>query len=198
MVVDILEEMGSFNIIGVTTVNQDPGSLFQGYPVLGDDRVLPDYIKKGIKLAAMGVGGFVSNENRKKVFNNIKALGLTVVNVIHPSAIISKTVKLGEGIILFPGVILNTDVKVGDNTIIATGSTIDHETILGNHVLVSAGVTVGANTIIEDNVLLALGSKVISGVKIKKNVLVGAGAAVVNDIQENKKVLGVPAKERNV
>lgn len=194
LVIDILEETNACNIIGVTTTDLKAGESFQGYPVLGNDEVLPEYRKKGISYAAMGLGGYRDNALRKKVYEKIKSLGYTFLNAIHPSAIISKTAKIGEGVVIFPGVILNTEVVIGNNSIIATGSTIDHETVIGNHVLVSAGVTVGAYTCIEDNVLMALGSKVISGLIIKSNVLVAAGAVVVNDIEENTKVFGIPAK----
>ncbi len=194
LVIDILEETNTCNIIGVTSNDLKKGESFQGYAVLGNDEVLPEYRKNGIRYAAMGLGGYRDNTLRQRVYEKIKSLGYAFLNVIHPSAIISKTAKLGEGVVVFPGVILNTEVIIGNNSIIATGSTIDHETVIGNHVLVSAGVTIGANTVIGDNVLLALGSKVISGLTIKSNVLIAAGAVVVKDIEENTKVFGIPAK----
>ncbi|HSV88017.1 MAG TPA: NeuD/PglB/VioB family sugar acetyltransferase [Bacteroidales bacterium] len=194
VVVDIMDEMGSFNIVGITSKELNPGSVFQGYPVLGNDSVLSEYQRRGIKYVAMGIGGYRDNSQRKNVFEFIKALGLSFINIIHPSAIVSKTVKLGEGVVIFPGAVLNTDVFVGNNTIIATGSTIDHETEIGNHVLVSAGVTVGAYSKIEDNVLIALGAKIISGVYIKANALVAAGAVVVKDVEKSERVFGIPAK----
>ena len=197
VVIDILYQMVTYKIIGVTSVDLKQGSFFQGYEVLGDDNVLPLYKQNGIKHVVMGIGGYRDNNLRKTLFQKIKSLGFDFVNVIHPQSIISETSKFGEGVTIFPGAIINTEVKIGDNVIIATGASVDHETIIENHVLVSAGVTIGANSIIKESALLALGSKVISGITIGSNALIAAGAVVVNDIRDNQKVFGLPAKKKH-
>jgi|ERR1051325_1790853 UDP-perosamine 4-acetyltransferase len=195
VVADILEEIGSFEIIGGTTID-DTRTSFLGYPVIGNDDILPLYFKKGIKRVAMGLGGFTSNTLRKKVFNYAKGVGFEIITVIHPKAMVSRSAMVGEGSVLFAGAVLNTAAKVGSNCIIATGATIDHESSVGDHSLISAGVTIGANVEIGAETLCALGSKVISGKKIGMNVLVAAGGVVVNDIPAGQKVFGIPARPR--
>jgi sugar O-acyltransferase (sialic acid O-acetyltransferase NeuD family) len=194
VVIDILNATHEYQIIGVTSVSLKLGSMFMGIPVIGDDSILFQYKEKGISMVAMGLGGYKNNDSRKKLYSYVKALGLQVVKVIHPGAIISSRTEIGEGVTIFPGVILNTDVRVGNNVIIATGSTIDHETVIEDHVLVSAGVTVGAYVHIKEAAILALGSKVISGIIIGQNSLIAAGAVVVNNIPDNSRVFGIPAK----
>lgn len=200
VVIDILHEMAliskDIKIIGVTSNSLSISDSFFGYPILGNDDVIKSYADDKNFFVVMGLGGYRDNKLREKVFQYVKSMDVTFMNVIHPLAIISKTVILGEGIVVFPGVILNTDVRIGDNSIIATGSTIDHETVIDSNVLISAGVTVGAYSKIGEFCLLALGSKVISGIVIERNVLVAAGAVVVSNVMENRKVFGIPAKER--
>jgi sugar O-acyltransferase (sialic acid O-acetyltransferase NeuD family) len=195
MVIDIMHEMKSVNIHGVTSNSLLQGSSFYGYKVLGNDDILKQFSRSNYHIA-MGLGGYRDNILREKLYKYVKELGFNFINIIHPTAIISKTVVIGESVVIFPGAIINTDVQIGDNSIIATGSTIDHETIIGNNVLISAGVTIGANSLIMDNALLAIGSIVISGVKIGKNALVAAGAVVTKDVFDNEKVFGIPAKKR--
>lgn len=194
VVIDIIESAGLYNIIGITDVSIDDTTNYLGYPILGDDDVLPVYFRKGVRNLAIGVGSYRNNTNRKKIFNRIKSMGFNIPVLIHPSAVISKSVFLDEGCVIFQGVNLNTDIKIGKNNIIATGANIDHETSLGDHVLISAGVTIGGNVEIEDEVLCALGSNIISGVRINVNIVVGAGAVVVNDLIEKGTYLGCPAK----
>jgi sugar O-acyltransferase (sialic acid O-acetyltransferase NeuD family) len=196
VVIDILQEMKGVAIAGVTSNSIAKNSIFCGIPVIGEDIVIKDYVNKGNYFAAMGLGGYRDNYLRERVFHFIKNLGMSFINAIHPSAIISKTVKLGEGVVIFPGAVINTDVRIGNNTIIATGSTIDHETVVGDHVLVSAGVTIGAYSQIMEGVVLALGAKVISGVTIGANSLIASGAVVIKNIEDNKRVYGIPAKEK--
>lgn len=194
VVIDIIEAAGLYNIIGITDVSIDEANSYRGYPMLGDDDVLSVYFENGVKNVAIGLGGYRNNNNRKEVFNKVKIMGFNVPVLIHPSAIISNSVVVCEGSVIFSGVNINTDVKIGKNNIIATGANIDHETSLGDHVLISAGVTIGGNVEIANEVLIALGSNIISGVKIKEKIVVGAGAVVVNDLIDIGTYIGCPAK----
>lgn len=196
VIIDIIHEMQKYNIVGITSNSLSTGETFLGYKVLGDDNILETHFTPENIQVAMGLGGHTDNIIRKKVFEKVKSLGYTFINVIHPFSSISKTAKIGEGVAIFPNVALNSHAEIGDNVIIITGSTVDHETIVGDHVLISAGVTVGAYSIIENEVLLALGSKVVSGITIRQNSLIAAGAVVVKNTPENSKMFGIPAKER--
>lgn len=200
VVIDIINEMilsGEKLIIkGVTSVSRPRGEKFMEHEILGNDDELINYKNDKDILIAIGVGGFRDNRLREKIYNTIKEIGFDFLNVIHPSAILSKTTILGKGIVIFPNVVINTNVRIGNNSIIATSASIDHNTIIEDNVLVSAGVTVGADSIIQKGSLLALGSKVVSSVRIGKNVLVAAGAVVVNDVDDNQIVFGVPAKSK--
>lgn len=195
IVIDILREMGTYEIIGVTSKQADK-QIFYDLPILGNDDILVKYQKEGINNVAIGIGGFKDNELRTRIFNDLFSKGFNIINVIHPKSIIANSVILGKGVVIFAGVILNTGVNLGDNVIVATGSTVDHETIIDKHCLISAGVTIGANTRINSGTLCALGSKVISGITIGENVLVAAGAVVVSNLKTGSKVFGIPAKEK--
>jgi len=192
IVLDILEKANKYEIIGVVT--EDMMDNFCNWPVLGNDEVLPELLKNGIKNVAIGIGGFRDNLLRKKIYKKVKRRGFNVISAIDPSAIISKSVSLGEGVVIFAGVVINTEVFIGNNVIIATGSTVDHETKIEDHVLISAGVTIGANDIIQKEALLSLGSIVISDLKIGKHVLIGAGAVVIRDCIDPGTYLGIPAR----
>jgi sugar O-acyltransferase (sialic acid O-acetyltransferase NeuD family) len=195
IVADIIEQMDCFEIIGIISSSNEKHP-FLNYPILGNDDCLEIYFNKGIKKAALGIGGYTSNELRASVFHKLKGMGFSIATAIHPKSTIAKGVAIGEGSCIFAGVVLNPAVSIGKNSIIATSSSIDHETKIGNHVLVSAGATIGANVIIDDGVLCALGTKIISGIHISKNSLIAAGAVVVNHLPENSKVFGVPAKPK--
>lgn len=195
IIIDIIEEVGKYEIDGIVTNDIFPNNMFDGYEILGNDEILDDLYKKGYYELAMGIGGFRDNKLRSAIFNKCKKIGFEFVTLIHPAAVISRTAKLGEGCVLFAGVIINPNTIINDNVVLATSATVDHDTVIKSHVLVSAGVTVGANDVIEEGVLLALGSKVISGVRIGKNILVGAGAVVVKDLEEPGIYLGIPAQK---
>ena len=192
VVIDILEAEGRFEIVGLTT--KDALQNLGNYPVLGDDEILPDLLAQGVAWAAIGVGGYTSNALRKQIYQHVKSLGFHVATAVHPSAVITGGVSIGQGSVIFAGVVLNPQVMIGDNVVVATGSTVDHETRVENHVLISAGVTVGAKVTIQEGALLAIGSTIVSGVTVGKNALVCAGAVVIRDVPDDARVLGVPAR----
>jgi sugar O-acyltransferase (sialic acid O-acetyltransferase NeuD family) len=192
VVIDIIELENKYKIYGILT--NDNVKNFCGYKVLGNDEKLLELIKKGIKNVAIGIGGFRDNILREKIYNKVFSLNFNIINAIHPSAIIARTAKLGNGVVIFAGVIINPDVKIFNNIIIATGSVIDHETTIENHCLISAGVTVGANVLIKEGSLCALGAKIISQKIIGKRVLIAAGSVVTKNISDNEVVFGIPAK----
>ena len=194
VIIDIIEEQGQYDIIGISDLQMGVGEEFAGYPILGGDEVLKFYFNKGVRNAANGVGGYRDNVNRTKVFKAVKEIGFDFPPVIHPSAVISKSSNIGDGCVIFPGVSINSAVDVGANVIIATNASIDHDTRVGDHVLISAGVTLGADIFIEEGTLFALGSKVISGVCISRDIVVGAGAVVTNSLKERGVYLGCPAR----
>ena len=196
-VIDIIEEENKYNIFGVTTAENKDGE-FCGYKIIGTDDVLEKYFEKGIKNVALGLGGFTNNNLRTEVYKKVEAMGFNIINVIHPSAIISKTVTMGNGVVIFPNVTLNSEVVIGNNIIIATNSSVDHESIIESNVLISAGVTIGAYSKICSGCLCAIGSTVVSGVVIYENTLVAAGAVVVNNIEPDQKVFGIPARSKKI
>jgi UDP-perosamine 4-acetyltransferase len=196
VILDIVRDRLEFNIVGVTTSHPEKISDFYGYPVLGDNSVWEACYRRGVDSVFLGVGGFRDNELRKSLYLTLERIGFTILNAIHPSALISETVRVGNGVVISPGVVANTDVSIGNNVILSPGSVIDHETKIGDHVLISTGVTIGGYVTIGDGALIALGAKIVSGVTIGQNALIAAGSVVVQDVGAGEKVFGVPAKPR--
>ncbi len=197
VVIETLQAMKQYEIVGVTTTDSTLKGLFFGVPVLGNDSLLPMLHSQGIQFAAIGVGGYRDNNLRKKIFNLAKSAGFECPTVIHPRAIISQTAKIGAGSVIFPGAIIHSNTIIGQNVVVATGATVDHDTTIANDVLVSAGVHVGANVKIAESSLLAIGSIIISGIQVGRGSLVAAGAVVVKDVLDNENVFGIPAKARH-
>ena len=54
------------------------------------------------------------------------------INAIHPSAVISASVKMGNGVMIAANATLNPMVEIGNGVICNTSSSIDHECIIGD------------------------------------------------------------------
>ncbi len=76
---------------------------------------------------------------------------------IHPSAIVSTSVKLGQSIAIGARAILGENINVGDETTIGPGSVIGDNVVIGSHCRLDANVTVYAGTTLGDRVIVQAG-----------------------------------------
>lgn len=178
-------------IVGYTDVEKR--STLLSY--LGTDDVIQKYSPDEVSLV-LALGTVEATKRRGELFSEWKRKGYHFETLVHPSAIVSSTVQLGEGTQVMAGAVLQPHVAVGQNVIINTNATVDHHTILAHHVHIAPGSTICGNVHIQQGVHIGAGATVIQSQKIAPFTTVGAGAVVVNDIGPNQTVVGIPAKER--
>lgn len=116
--------------------------------------------------------------------------------VVHPSAIVDPTVRIGAGSVVFAGTVIQPDAAIGDHAIVNTAASIDHDCVLGEAVHVAPGCRLAGNVTLGDEVFLGIGVVVIPGISIGARTLVGAGATVVRDLPADVLAAGVPARVR--
>ena len=124
--------------------------------------------------------------------------GYLVPNLIHPTAFISESAKLGIGNIFLVNSVIQADVIIDDFVIINNGATIDHDCLLGEGVHICPGVNIAGNVRIKDKTFVGIGSNIINNINIEENVFIGAGSLVINNIDKNLKVFGSPAEVRDI
>lgn len=116
------------------------------------------------------------------------------VTTIHPTAVISKYAKVGNGCQIFANAVINPEAIIGNHVIINTGAIVEHDCIVADFVHLSPNSCIGGGVTIGACTHIGIGTSVIQGVKIGKNVIIGAGAVVINDIPDNCTAVGIPAK----
>lgn len=179
-------------ILGFTAPEEQRNCYGLGY--LGTDEMIRTFKPEKVDLV-LGLGTVNISYVRQSIFENLKNQGYTFATCVHPTAIISSSAKLAEGVQVMAGAIVQPHVQIRENTIINTGSIIEHDCVIGAHVHVAPGVTLSGSVRIGDYSHIGTGSSVIQGIEIGGNSLVGAGAVVISNIGTNKKAFGVPAKE---
>ncbi|WP_339651660.1 acetyltransferase [Halopseudomonas pelagia] len=120
--------------------------------------------------------------------------GASLVNIVHPSATISRYAQMGNGTVVFAGAVVNMDAQLGMGCIVNTGACIDHDCLLGDFVHVSPNAALAGGVTVGDLSWIGMGAVARPLVHIGREALIGAGAAVVSDVPENATVVGVPAK----
>ena len=124
-----------------------------------------------------------------------------MLNQIHPTAIISDTVKIGSGNYVGPYSIITGDTEIGNNNYIAShvviGSPAEHKeyfgkigkVIIGNNNRINEFVTINQGTVkptrLHDNIIMLRGShvghdsEIFDNVTISCNVMVGGHSSIL-------------------
>ncbi len=140
---------------------------------------------------AFGIG---ANSVRAKLFDKVKNYGFEIATLIHPSAVISPSAKIGVGTVVMPNVVVNAKAIVGDGVILNSGCIVEHECVIEDFVHISPNVALAGAVKVGKLTHIGIGSNVLQGRIIGKNVIVGGGSMVIRNIEDNQKVVGVPAK----
>lgn len=134
------------------------------------------------------------NATRKKVQKKLVDEGMSVVKLIHPSAVIGTDVEIGVGSVVMPGVVINSSSRIGKGCIINTSSSLDHDNTIDDYVHISPGVNMAGTVKVGKGSWIGIGSVVSNNVNICSGCKVGAGAVVVKDITEPGTYVGVPVR----
>ena len=141
---------------------------------------------------AFGIG---SNKIRAKLFEKVQESGFEIVSLIHPSAIISLSAKIGKGTVVMSNAVVNAKATIGEGVIFNTSCVVEHECMVENFVHISPNVALAGDVKVGKSTHIGIGSNVIQGIIIGNNVVIGAGSTVVKDINNFKKAYGNPCKE---
>jgi len=138
--------------------------------------------------------GMGDNHIRHKLGKLILSKEKTLLNIIHPTASVTKMLTLGVGNFIARNAAINPLVEIGDFCIINTGAIVEHEckikdaVHIGPGAVLAGGVEVGTNTFVGANAVVK------QGVKIGDNVIIGAGSVIIKDVENNSKVVGNPGR----
>lgn len=145
----------------------------------------------GSPAVALGIG---DNAARERCRNRVLADGFEIVTVIHPSAVVAPSARLGRGTVVMALAAVNPDAEVGEGAILNTGCVVEHDCRLGRFVHLSPNSALGGGVSIGDRTHLGLGSVALPLVTIGSDVRVGAGAVVHRPVADGLTVVGVPAR----
>ena len=188
-----LAESNGFVVAGYYDDTKAKGDLVNGVPVLGGIKdLLEEESLEGFYAVSVG-----AVEHRVRFLRNIRRMGGKTPALIHPAAVVSPSVRIGEGSCIQAGASLWTKVEVGKDCVVAPMASVSHHTVLMDGCFVSPGATVGSSMVLEERVFVGMGAVVMSGVKrIGEGAYIGAGSLVIRDVAAGKLVYGSPARER--
>ena len=131
---------------------------------------------------------------KKNIITTLKVKGAQFLTLIHPTAIVVNTAKIGKGVIIYPYVIVSDCVQLGDFVLMNSYSSCGHDVKVGKYCILSPHATLNGFVILEDEVFLGTHTTVIPGKRVGYRSKISANSVVMRNVPPNKMVFGVPGK----
>lgn len=184
------EAAAAWEVLGfvVETPWFHPDTLVNGYPLLGDLGWLAR--ARDVELVC-AVG---DTALRRRLAGQALALGGRFCTVVHPSALLTRRVTLGEGCVVSAGVIMTSNVRLGRHVHVNLASTLAHDVEVGDFATISPGAKLSGNVRVGEGAYVGTGATVIEKIEIGPWSTVGAGAAVIRHVPPDATAVGCPAR----
>ncbi len=192
--IDVIEQEGKYEIIGITDVPEKVGHTMAGYPVIGTDDDLPK-LKGNCHNFLITVGHIQSPGIRIKLFKMLRELGVNIPVIISPHAIVSRQAKIGSGTIVMHNAIVNTEALIGENCILNTGALIEHESRVGDHCHISTYAILNGQCGVGSECFIGSRTVLANNISIPANTLIAAGSVVLRSLEKSGTYIGNPLRK---
>ena len=182
-ILDTVLSMNVYSQIGI--VSEDKNDEIPKIDTVihaGTDDDLPMLLRNGYAQAFVAVGSIGDTSIRRKIADNLLKIGFEIPNLIDPTAAVSKTAKLGQGIFIGKNVSINTGAVIGDFAIINTGAIIEHDCIVQDFVHISPGSVICGGAAIGNDSHIGANSTVKQYIEIGDHAIIGMGSNIINSI----------------
>jgi sugar O-acyltransferase (sialic acid O-acetyltransferase NeuD family) len=185
--IDVIEQDGRFSVFGLTGLSAEIGQNVLGYPVLGTDVDLPQFLIEAPN-ALITVGQIKSAELRKRLYRDLLAAGFAMPAIVSPRGYVSPHAEVGNGTIVMHGAVVNAGAKVGANCILNSQSLVEHDAIVGDHCHISTGAAINSGVHVGAETFIGSNCSVRQGLRIGARCLIGMGQRILSDCEDGVQI----------
>lgn len=193
VVLDTLQRLG-VPVAGL--VGPEPPRWPAPVPHLGGDDVVGAFERHTVRLVN-GLGSIGRPQGRQRLFERFKTMGFTFETIVDPTAVVSPSAELGEGVQVLAMAVVQPGVRIAANSIVNTGAIVEHDTVIGEHCHIAPRAVLSGSVKVGSGCHVGVGATIIQGVVLGDDVVAAAGAAVIRNVEAGATVAGVPAKIMN-
>jgi sugar O-acyltransferase (sialic acid O-acetyltransferase NeuD family) len=179
-----------WNIAGFLD-DRDGVSLPGGVARLGAIDDLPEVLSEMRSIAAIHAA--VGDATLRRAWLD-DTDGVELATIIHPSAVISPSAEIDDGVFIGPRAVVNARTRIERGAIVNSGAIIEHDCRLGAFCHVAPGAVLAGSVRVGADALVGATAVVCPGLRIGDRATIGAGAAVSAEIADDARVAGVPAR----
>lgn len=128
--------------------------------------------------------GFTKQKLRK-LFNE-KLVACQSVSIIHPTAFISPSAKIGEGSYVGATAVVSSNAIVGKRCIVNIGVSIGHDALVGDDCIFNPGARISGNCHIGARTLFGANSFLFQGRRVGEDCVIDALSYIDRDIEDKQ------------
>ncbi|WP_136799816.1 acetyltransferase [Desulfosediminicola ganghwensis] len=185
----LIDDLGRFDEVSCFMEPDDLWGSTWKDKILMEKPVWPQsQFNPGIHTAIIGIG---APRIREKVVQQLPQ-DTAYETLVHPSAVISRWVDIGEGSVICAGCILTCNIKLGKQTQLNIHTTIGHDCELADYFTSAPSVNISGNCHFGKYVYFGTAAAVRQGITICDDVVIGMGGVVVKNIEDSGVYVGNP------
>ncbi len=189
-VIEAVESVGE-SILGILDMPDKAGTEVLGYPVLGSDADIGQWVGKARFLVTMG--HIKNSAPRERLHTMVEQAGGTLGTVVASTAHVSKHAVIGEGSVVLHGAMVNAGAQIGKGCIVNTLANVEHDAVIGNFCHISTGAMVNGDCMVGRGSFLGSQSVMLNGASIAESCVIAAGSFVRKSITKSGIYAGNPA-----
>lgn len=132
--------------------------------------------------------GIANLKYRRPIIERFVNDGGSFATFIHPSATISPSAKIGQGVVIALHVNIGPNVEVGDFTLINSRCSLGHDTVLGKYNFISPNVCFSGFSKVGDENLFGINSATIPGIQVGNRNKIMAGMILDKPVADDETV----------
>jgi len=173
------------------------------------DDTAPDLSARGLDVPVLGpvdVAGLEGEDHcivaigdpvaRLAIAARLEAAGARFATVIHPSAVVAPSARLGAGSVVCPFAFVGPDAIVEAHALVNIRASVGHDARIGRAAVLSPHVCVGGSAEVAEGALLGSAAVVMPRQRVGEGARVAAGAVVHSAVPAGVVALGNPASWR--
>ena len=190
---NICSEIEDLQIVGYFDGNKEVGTMINNYPVLGnDDDVLSAFRDRVFDDIFVCIG-YNDFELRERVFCKFSDR-IPMANIVHPSAIVNHTSRIGRNVLISEGAIIGKDSVLEDNVTVEPGVLVSHNSHVGKHCFLAGNAALAGCVSVGEKSFIGLNCSIRDGIIIGSRVTVGIGCVVIRNVDNDDVVVGNPQR----
>ena len=161
---------------------------FRGYPVEPGIENNPELNIDANERIAVCIG---NNMLRARL---AERFATQLVSLVSPLTIVSPSVNIGAGTLVFNGSTIQAGATIGRAVILNTRVSIDHECRVEDHVHIAPNTTLCGYVVVKEGANVGAATTAIPGITIGRWSTIGAGTVLIRDVPDHATVVGVPGR----